>query len=81
MFKFTAATAGRYTVETGGQTDVVMKLFGPGSTTDLIAEDDDGGAGWNSKIVTDLSPGEYFVQIRHYNTTGGTGDYFIKVSK
>jgi hypothetical protein len=81
MFKFTASTAGRYTVETGGQTDVVMKLFGPGSTTDLIAEDDDGGAGWNSKIVSDLSPGEYFVQIRHYNTSGGSGDYFIKVSK
>jgi hypothetical protein len=81
MFKFTATTSDRYTVETGGQTDVVMKLYGPGNTTDLIAEDDDGGAGTNSKIVADLSPGEYFVQVRHYNTSGGTGDYAIKVSK
>jgi hypothetical protein len=81
MFKFTATTEDRYTIETGGQTDVVMKLFGPGSKTDLIAEDDDGGVGWNSKIVADLSPGEYFVQIRHYNTSSGTGDYVIKVSK
>ena len=55
MFKFTATTADRYTIETGGQTDVVMKLFGPGSKTDLIAEDDDGGAGQNSRIVADLS--------------------------
>jgi hypothetical protein len=81
MFKFTAATEGRYTVETSGQTDVVMKLFGPGGATDLIAEDDDGGAGYNSKIVADLGPGEYFVQVRHYNTSGGTGEYAIKVSK
>jgi hypothetical protein len=81
MFKFTATTSDRYTIETGGQTDVVMKLYGPGNTTDLIAEDDDGGAGTNSKIVADLSPGEYFVQVRHYNTSGGTGDYAIKVSK
>jgi hypothetical protein len=81
MFKFTATTANRYTVETSGKTDVVMKLFGPGSTNALIAEDDDGGAGYNPKIVADLSPGDYFVQIRHYNTSGGTGDYSIKVSK
>ncbi len=60
---------------------MVMKLYGPENTTDLIAEDDDGGAGTNSKIVADLSPGEYFVQVRHYNTSGGTGDYAIKVSK
>ena len=81
IFKFTATTGDRYTIETGGQTDVVMKLFGPGKLTDLIAEDDDGGVGRNSKIVADLSPGEYFVQIRHYNTSGGTGEYEIRVSK
>ncbi len=81
IFKFTATTGDRYTIETGGQTDVVMKLFGPGKLTDLIAEDDDGGVGRNSRIVADLTPGEYFVQIRHYNTAGGTGDYVIKVSK
>ena len=81
MFKFTAATADRYTIETGGQTDVVMKLFGPGSGTAMIAEDDDGGEGRNSRIVADLIPGEYFIQVRHYNTSGGTGEYSIKVTK
>jgi hypothetical protein len=81
MFKFTATQAGRYTIETGGQTDVVMKLFGPGSQTALIAEDDDGGQGRNSKIVSDLTPGEYCVQVRHYNTSQGTGNYTISVRR
>ena len=80
LFKFTVTQAGRHTIETGGQTDVVMKLFGPDSETALIAEDDDGGVGRNSKIVTDLMPGNYFVQIRHYNSVSGTGQYNITVT-
>lgn len=81
MFKFTAAEADRYTIETDGQTDVIMKLFGPNSKTALIAEDDDGGQGRNSKIVSDLVAGEYFVQVRHYNTSSGTGNYSIRVMR
>lgn len=81
LFKFTAQAAGRHTIETGGETDLVMKLFGPNSQTLLIAEDDDGGAGQNPKIVADLMPGEYFLQVRHYNATSGTGSYTIKVTK
>ena len=81
MYRFTAAQAGRYSIETGGQTDVVMKLFGPDSKTALIAEDDDGGQGHNSKIISDLVPGEYFVQVRHYNTSQGTGNYSISVTR
>jgi len=81
LFKFKVSEAGRHTIETDGQTDVVMKLFGPESPTLLIAEDDDGGAGRNSKVVADLLPGEYFVQIRHYNSTSGTGHYNISVSR
>ena len=80
LFKFTVTEARRHTIETGGQTDVVMKLFGPDSETALIAEDDDGGVGRNSKIVADLLPGEYFVQIRHYNSTSGSGKYDILVT-
>jgi Astacin (Peptidase family M12A)/Bacterial pre-peptidase C-terminal domain len=79
LFTFTAAAPGRHTIETGGQTDVVMKLFGPNSQTLLIAEDDDGGAGLNSRITADLIPGRYFVQIRHFNTARGTGSYTISV--
>ncbi|MDH5423290.1 MAG: M12 family metallopeptidase [Acidimicrobiia bacterium] len=79
VFKFTVADAGRHTIETGGETDVFMSLFGPDSQTLKIAENDDGGVGRNSKIVADLGPGEYFVQIRHFNQVGGTGDYSIRV--
>jgi len=79
LFAFDARKGGRYVVETGGETDVIMRLFGPDSQTAMIAEDDDGGAGRNSKIAADLVPGKYFVQIRHFNQASGTGPYSIKV--
>jgi hypothetical protein len=81
LFKFTMKTSGRHIIETGGQTDVVMKLFGPNSQTKLIAEDDDAGVGLNSRIVANLIAGKYFVQIRHFNKTRGTGSYSIKVNR
>lgn len=79
IYLFTAPAAARHIIETAGNTDVVMKLFGPDSQTNLIAEDDDSGVDLNSKIVKDLSPGKYFIQIRHYNRERGTGAYSIGV--
>jgi hypothetical protein len=79
LYQFIAARSGPYIVETGGRIDVVMKLFGPDSQTALIAEDDDSGVGLNSKIATELSPGQYVVQIRHFNKALGTGPYSIGV--
>ncbi|SDL44295.1 pre-peptidase C-terminal domain-containing protein [Catalinimonas alkaloidigena] len=79
LFSFQAKRAGRYTVETSGSTDVVMTLFGP--TGDLLAQDDDSGTGRNARIVSELIPGTYTVQVRHYNTSNGTGTYGIKVEK
>lgn len=81
MFSFQVARPGRHVVETGGQTDVVMKLFGPENRTALIAEDDDGGEGRNSRIAANLAEGRYFVQVRHFNKSQGTGSYTIKVSR
>ena len=81
LFKFTVTSGGRHTIETDGQTDVVMKLFGPNSQTSLIAEDDDGGVGVNSRIVADIIPGQYFVPIRHFSKARGTGSYSIRVSR
>lgn len=81
LFSFRTTAQGRHVMETGGQTDVVMKLFGPNSQTNVIAEDDDGGIGLNSRIVADLLPGQYFLQIRHYNKARGTGSYSVRVQR
>jgi Astacin (Peptidase family M12A) len=79
LFAFTAAQAGRYKIETLGKTDVVMKLFGPTSQTNLIAEDDDSGISANARIIANLIPGTYYAQIRHFYKASGTGDYRIRV--
>ncbi|MGH8179279.1 MAG: pre-peptidase C-terminal domain-containing protein [Steroidobacter sp.] len=78
-FKVRVRSAGRYTVQTEGETDLVMKLFGPDNRTQLIAEDDDSGAGYNPRITADLAPGEYYVQVRHYNRLSGSGSYGVSV--
>lgn len=79
-YKFTAVKAGQYTIETEGRTDVVISLYGPDSQTKLIDRDDDSGSGLNAKIVADLTPATYYVQVQHYNSHSGTGSYGIKVS-
>ncbi len=79
LFTFTARSAGRYTIETEGETDLMMKLYGPDSRTRLVAQDDDSGQGFNPQIVANLAPGRYLIQVRHYNRTRGTGPYGIKI--
>jgi tyrosinase len=78
LYRFTVATAGRFIIETEGPTDVLMSLFGPNSQSALVAEDDDSGQDRNARIVSNLSAGTYFVQIRHFQATG-TGTYGISV--
>ncbi len=80
LYKFTAKSAGTYTIETEGTTDVFMSLFGPNNGAALIAEDDDSGSERNSKISRQLAAGEYLVQIRHYSQSQ-TGKYRIRVSR
>jgi hypothetical protein len=81
LFTFTASRDGRYVIDTRGPTDVVMKLFGPGSQASLIAEDDDSGKGLNARIAASLIAGEYFVQVRHYHRRSGSGKYSIGVRR
>ena len=79
-YRFIAPAASTYTIETQGNTDVFMSLFGPNSQSALVTEDDDSGAASNSRIVSNLSAGTYFVRIRHYQGTG-TGNYGITVNR
>ena len=52
LYRFTAATNGRCVIDTLGETDLVMTLFGPNSETALIAEDDGSGLDTNAMITS-----------------------------
>jgi Bacterial pre-peptidase C-terminal domain/Astacin (Peptidase family M12A) len=79
LYRMMARSAGRYTIETDGPTDLVMSLYD--AAGNQIAQDDDSGNGRNPRIVAQLIPGEYRVQVRHYNTTSGTGSYRIRAAR
>ena len=81
LFKFKVASGGRHVIDTRGPTDVVIKMYGPDSQTDLIAEDDDSGVDTNARMVTHLIPGVYYLQVRHYNRANGMGNYSIRVRR
>jgi hypothetical protein len=81
LYTFTVTQSGLHVIDTQGPTDVVMKLFGPGSPTALIAEDDDSGLGSNARIARALLPGRYWVQVRHYNARSGVGNYSVRVRR
>lgn len=77
-YTFKVATAGMYTIETSGNTDTFVSVFGPDSETRLIAEDDDSGPGTLSLLSLNLAVGQYVVRVRHFNP-GSTGPYGISV--
>lgn len=78
-YRFISPAASTYTIETQGSTDVFMSLFGVNNQSTLVTEDDDSGGAGNSRIISNLSAGAYFVRIRHFQATG-TGNYGISVS-
>lgn len=79
LYRFRVANAGRHLIETVGPTDVVMTLFS--AAGQRIAQDDDSGEGRNASIALDLLPGEYQLQVRHYNAQQGRGHYGVSVRK
>lgn len=81
LFRFHADTDGVYVIDTRGRMDAYMKLFGPDSPTALLEEDDDSGYGLNARISAPLMAGDYYVQVRHYDRSEGTGQYGITVKR
>jgi hypothetical protein len=79
VYRFVVTDTATHLIETAGSTDVVMSLFGPNSSTQLVASDDDGGVGRNARINATLQPGIYYAIVRHFNPTR-TGEYRIAVS-
>jgi hypothetical protein len=77
-YTFTIAKEAKYRLETEGQLDMVMNLFGPNDATKFVAQDDDSGAQLNARIVTVLKPGSYTIRLRHFSNAR-TGDYKIGV--
>jgi tyrosinase len=79
-YRFNITTEDIYTIQTSGTTDTFMSLHGPNSQIPEIASNDDEGVAFNALIRRQLSPGEYFVRVRHYSAFG-TGAYSIQVTR
>jgi tyrosinase len=79
-YRFQADSLGLYVIETSGATDTFLTIFGPNSQTNQIAQNDDGGFNLNSRVSIELTPGEYFIRVRHFSSQG-TGPYAISVKR
>ncbi|MCP5243777.1 DVUA0089 family protein [Nitrosomonas sp.] len=78
VYQINITTAGRFQIETQGDTDVFLSVYGPDSQSTLIATDDDSGIGLNSRLILELNPGGYFAAVRHFSAFG-RGAYQIRV--
>ena len=68
-----------YVIETSGNSDTFMTLFGPNSLSNEVARNDDGGVNLNSRITLNLSAGMYYADIRLYSSAA-IGEYAIRVT-
>lgn len=80
LFQLNVVEHGSYVIETHGDTDCVMVIWGPESKTALLAKDDDSGVGHNSWLKLDLKPATYWISVRHFSKTK-TGPYRISATK
>ncbi len=82
--KFTVGAAGaaNVRVETSGASgDTHMWLFGPNSSSTLVAYDNDSGTGNFSLIAkATLAPGTYYLGLREYGDNATIAAYSVKAS-
>ena len=79
-FTFTLPSSQQVTIDLQSATDTyVFLLDGSGQNGSVIESDDDGGNGYNSRIVRTLSAGDYTVETTTYSS-GRTGSFTISVS-
>jgi hypothetical protein len=74
---FGATSGTSYTMETSGNLDTYMNLFSTDGAT-LISSDDDGGTGYNAKIIwTCTTTGTYYFEV--IGISGSVGNYAVSV--
>jgi|GEM_PF-464546 len=78
LYRFDVGSFGSYTLQTFGDSDTFMTLFGPDDPLAEVGTDDDAGEQLNARIVRTLSAGTYHVRIRLYDPSR-TGAYRIQV--
>ncbi len=76
-FRLDVTQAGHLTVETTGEKDTVGVF--QSAQGRILAEDDDAGTEINFRIVRDVTPGTYYVEVAGYNRKA-TGDYTLRLA-
>jgi tyrosinase len=79
LYRFVVNAFGEHTIETSGNSDTIMAVYGPDDHRNQIAFNDDGGDNFNSRIAINLSPGEYHVRVALFNQST-TGAYGLQVT-
>ena len=76
FFRFTVTTAGIYTIDSSGVTDVAGVLYN--GTYNQIASDDDSAGNRNFRLRRELTPGTYYFRVKASNGIA-TGAYSLSL--
>jgi hypothetical protein len=76
-FRIIVPTGGDLAIESQGSTDVYGHLYD--SSENELTRDDDSGSGYNFSMERTVSPGTYYIRVRHWSSSG-TGPYSVNVS-